>query len=433
MLLELIKKLIEKEFFVKNHVFIVKYIVGPIFRLRRRLFPRKAVLYAGQSYYHAWNTSRALRKLGWTADVLNWDMYEGTQIYYHGEDFKFTKNGEEGYQEQIDFYLSSLWKYDIFHFSNIGGMVFGFPFQLSISQKYHRNFEIEVLRHLGKKIVYSHSGCLDGVSQTSFSRWPPMSVCSMCVWRDRPDVCSDEKNLAWGKYRNEMADYQLLFGGNHVDYNDDPRVHEEPEFFCADPELLRPGLEIPEKFRLDFAPNSVRLYHSVGNFVERTDEQGVNIKSTHVYLPLIRRLKAEGYPVELISVTGVPNRDVRFYQAQADIVLEMLSFGFFGANGREALMLGKPLVCFIRPVWLESMRAEIPEYVDELPVVSATPETVYDVVKDLIENPEKRAEIGRRSRAFALKWHSTDAAGRRMDRVYRRLLRDQGYDSSRAP
>ena len=25
------------------------------------------------------------------------------QIYYHGEDFRFTKHGEEGYQEQLDF------------------------------------------------------------------------------------------------------------------------------------------------------------------------------------------------------------------------------------------------------------------------------------------------------------------------------------------
>ena len=120
-----------------------------------------------------------------------------------------------------------------------------------------------------------------------------------------------------------------------------------------------------------------------------------------MYLPLIDRLRSEGYPIELLSVTDVPNRDVRFYQVQADIFLDMLSFGF-GPNGREALMLGKPLVCFLRPEWLESMRAEIPEYVDELPVVNATPETVYDVVKDLIENPEKRAEIGRRSRCLCV-------------------------------
>ena len=87
----------------------------------------------------------------------------------------------------------------------------------------------------------------------------------------------------------------------------------------------------------------------------------------------------------------------------------MLTYGFFGATAREAMMLGKPVVCYLRPEWLESMRAEIPDYVDELPVVSATPETVRDVLIDLIEHPEKRAELGRRSREFAVKWHSARA------------------------
>ena len=35
------------------------------------------------------------------------------------------------------------------------------------------------------------NGCLDGVSQTSFSRWEgPEVVCDICPWRDRPDICS---------------------------------------------------------------------------------------------------------------------------------------------------------------------------------------------------------------------------------------------------
>ncbi|MCA1616707.1 MAG: glycosyltransferase, partial [Acidobacteria bacterium] len=61
-------------------------------------------------------------------------------------------------------------------------------------------------------------------------------------------------------------------------------------------------------------------------------------------------------------------------------------------------------------------------YVDELPVVSATPHTVYDVLKDLIEHPEKRREIGRRSREFAVRWHSAEAGARRLDEIYSGLL-----------
>jgi glycosyltransferase involved in cell wall biosynthesis len=166
------------------------------------------------------------------------------------------------------------------------------------------------------------------------------------------------------------------------------------------------------------------IYHAVGNYDLRTDPSTQrNIKSTHIYLPLIDRLKAEGYPVELFFAKDIPNKEVRFYQAQADIVVDMLTFGWFGASVREAMMLGKPAVCYLQPERLESMRREIPDYVDELPVVSATPDTIYDVLKDLITHPEKRQEIGRRSCEFALKWHSAQAGAKRLDRIYCDLMR----------
>jgi glycosyltransferase involved in cell wall biosynthesis len=220
-----------------------------------------------------------------------------------------------------------------------------------------------------------------------------------------------------------MADYQILLGGNRIDYNLDPRVHEEPEFYCLDEEFWHPDLEVPPNFRLPAANGTVRIYHAVGNATSRS-EPGTkrNIKSTHIYLPLIEQLKREGFAIELLSFETVPNRDLRYYQSQADIFVDMLTYGFFGATAREAMMLGKPVVCYLRPEWLESMRAEIPDYVDELPIVTATPDTVRDVLTDLITHPEKRQEIGARGREFAVKWHSSRTAARRFDAIYSRLL-----------
>lgn len=385
---------------------------------------RKSVLYVGQMYYNHWYLSRALRSLGWRADVLNWDLNLGSQMYYHGEDFRIPYVDQEDIVNFRRFYLRSLRDYDVFHFANKGGLQFGEPFRIHVQKMVGEGgFEVRFLKALGKKIVYSNNGCLDGVSQTAFSRWGPQSVCAICRWRDVPAVCSDEGNLAWGRFRNAMADYQCLLGGNRADFNEDPRVHEVPEYYCLDEEFWRPDLPIPERYRYPYSPETVLLYHAVGNHAERSDEDGVNIKSTHVYRPLVDRLKREGYPVEMVFCTNVPNKEVRFYQAQADIFLEMLTFGWFGANAREAMMLGKPVICFLRQEWLESARREIPEYIDELPIVSATPETVEHVLRDLIQDKEKRLEIGRRSRVFALKWHSSEAGARRLDRIYSELLR----------
>lgn len=112
-----------------------------------------------------------------------------------------------------------------------------------------------------------------------------------------------------------------------------------------------------------------------------------NVKNgPYFYMPLVEKLKSKGYAIELMFIHGVPNKVLRFYQVQADIFVDMLTFGFFGATIREGMMLGKPVVCYIRPQWLEQMRAQIPEYVDEIPVISATPETAEDVLKDLISS-----------------------------------------------
>lgn len=391
--------------------------------LFRRGQKRGHVLFVGQSYYHSWYLSRELRRLGWTADLVNFDEQPNNAMYYHGEDFTFSSRSLAGVVDEIVFYLIAMFRYEIFFFANMDGLRFGNVVP-RLMRVFGKGADIKLLRLIGRRIFYANNGCLDGVSQTSFSRWGPHNVCEICPNRQKADACSDKRNLAWGRLRNSLADYQCLLGGNRVDYNDDPRVHESPWFYCLDKQFWNPNLLVPTNYRLPLSSKTIKLYHSVGNFDSRSSGSNKlqTIKSTHLYVPLVERLKSEGHDVELIFFKDVPNKNVRYYQAQADIFLEMLTYGWFGANVREAMMLGKPVVCFLRPEWLESARREIPAYVDELPIVTATPDTVYEVVKDLIEHPEKRIEIGRRSRAFAEKWHASDRAAQHFDRVFLDML-----------
>ncbi len=427
----------------------------------------KSILYVGQAYYYHWYLSRELRKLGWKADQLNIDRSED-QRFYHGQDFNFFEKQFKKRWQRLEFYLNALNDYEIFHFANKEGIrfimdydlnkckvtdgfvhrLFVFIFEkilkwdirnisrfigikktsqlLSILLLIFKNhlpyrWDILLLKKLNKRIVYSQNGCHDGVTQTTFSNWSTpdnIPVCDICVNRNKPEICSDENNMTWGKFRNEVADYQCTYGGNRADFNDSPLVHETPWLYCIDPDFWDPDLPVPPNNKLPFGDQTVKIYHAVGNFHSRVSNGNVTIKSTHIYIPLIEQLKAEGHDVELIFFNDVPSKQVRYYQAQADIVVDMLTYGFYGANVREGLMLGKPCVCYLRPEWLENMRKEIPEYVDEIPVVSATPATIKEVLIDLIMNPEKRMEIGRKSREFALKWHSSKVAAEKFDKIY---------------
>jgi hypothetical protein len=390
------------------------------------------VLFAGQSYYHAWYLSRELRKLGWRADVLNWDPNPKAEMFYHGEDYRLRHRGRRYYRGRAfdpDAYGHALFfawaasRYDIFHFSNPRGIRLSMALSLWAEEKWGEAAEIRLLKRLGKKIVYSNSGCLDGVLQSSFDAWGPEPTCEICPWQNVPHICSDDTNRAWGELRNSLADYQVTTGGNRADWNDDPSVHEVPEFYCLDPEVWRPDLPIPGEHRVERRPGQLRLYHAVGNAGERVaPHTRQSLKSTHLWFALAEQLRSEGRDLDLFYATDIPNRDVRYYQLQSDIVCDMLTLGWFGANIREAMMLGLPAVCYLRPSWLEQVREHAPGYVEELPVVSATPETVHQVVCELLDDPDRRRELGEAGREFALKWHSAQAGARRFDAIYSELL-----------
>ena len=178
----------------------------------------------------------------------------------------------------------------------------------------------------------------------------------------RPDVCSDERNLAWGELRNSLADYQVNCRRQPRGLQRRPARPRGARVLLPRPRRLAARPAGAAELPAPVSPTSTcKLYHAVGNAQKRVAARSrQSLKSTHIYFPLVEQLKAEGRDVELIYFTDVPNRDVRYYQAQADVVCDMLTFGWFGANVREAMMLGKPAVCYLRPAWIENVRARDP-------------------------------------------------------------------------
>lgn len=127
------------------------------------------------------------------------------------------------------------------------------------------------------------------------------------------------------------------------------------------------------------------------------------VKGTRFVLEAIQRLEAEGVPFKFVLVEGLSNAEAKQLYHQADLLVDQLLIGWYGGLAVELMALGKPVICYIRETDVKFVPAEMRA---DLPIINATPQTIYDVLKLwLVERKDALPELGRRSRAFVERWH----------------------------
>ncbi len=111
--------------------------------------------------------------------------------------------------------------------------------------------------------------------------------------------------------------------------------------------------------------------------------------------------------IQYAEVTDVPHESIPELIKNADIVVNQVAMGLYSLVAVEALLAGKVVVA---QVW-DSVRELLEKRLgEEVPVVEASPDTLYDVVRGLAEDPELRAKLAARGQQWALEAHSPDQA-----------------------
>lgn len=377
----------------------------------------RSIVFLNHCYYNFYHLSNALKKRGWDSISVSLESKNSPNYqFYHGEDINLYDPDPKIYEQNLlSFHQTIKNRYKMLHFYGAGNIsLFPKPKSKNLSSI---PWDFLELKKHGVKIGFSHSGCNDLTSQTSFSQWSG-GKCNQCIWKDQKNICSDQLNIAWGKTAHGICDLICIEGDPQLDYKQGDKVFLDPLTFALDSNFWKPDLIIPKELVHRKEIDEIVIYHSVGNYKLRTNG-GKNFKGTHAVVEAINKLKSEGHKVSLLFVTDLPNTKVRYIQAQADIVVDQLNYGRYGANAREALMLGKPTVCFLNK---KLVNGDVSPCISDSPIVSATEETIYDVLFDLVSSQEKRIEIGKLSRDYALKWWSADACAERFEEVYDKLF-----------
>ena len=143
-------------------------------------------------------------------------------------------------------------------------------------------------------------------------------------------------------------------------------------------------------------------------------------KGTQTVIDVVAALAAEGMPIELKLVEGLPWKVALSWKGQADIVIDQLTIGY-GNNGVEAMAMGVPLISG----WAEDddrERFRI-ETGWEIPFAEAnSAETLERCIRELAASPELREEVGARGRAFVEEFHDDVKIAGRLVRIYERAI-----------
>jgi glycosyltransferase involved in cell wall biosynthesis len=141
------------------------------------------------------------------------------------------------------------------------------------------------------------------------------------------------------------------------------------------------------------------------------------IKGTRFLIRACEELAAEGVPIELELLERVPNTMIHERMAEADIVADQFIIGWYAMFAIEAMSMGKPVLCYLRPdlLRLHTLYATA----GDCPLVNTPPLLIKEVLRELVADPERREEIGRRGREYVEANHSLEAVGSMFDSIFR--------------
>jgi glycosyltransferase involved in cell wall biosynthesis len=119
--------------------------------------------------------------------------------------------------------------------------------------------------------------------------------------------------------------------------------------------------------------------------------------------------------VDLEIVEGLDHREAFERYRRADVIVDQLNAGWYGVFAIEAMALGKPVVTFLHE---EAVRRTEEAFGLEVPIVSATKETLVESLRPLAESPEERRRVGAASRAYAEHVHGLERMTDRLLDLY---------------
>ncbi len=164
--------------------------------------------------------------------------------------------------------------------------------------------------------------------------------------------------------------------------------------------------------------NFIPVYpsHSENNPLIVHAPSNPQVKGTDIIERVIDSLTKEVH-FRYQRVENMSNAEAKKIYSQADIIIDQIITGSYGMLATESMALGKPVITYLREDLLG-------QYATKPPVCSANPDTLYEVLKQLLLNPELRFQRGVEGRIFVEQYHDIKVVIPQLIKIYEGILED---------
>ncbi|MBN1292894.1 MAG: hypothetical protein JXB48_13720 [Candidatus Latescibacteria bacterium] len=270
-------------------------------------------------------------------------------------------------------------KYDVFHFnfgtSLLDLWMFGLPL---LDLPYYRN---------KGKIVVTYNGCdarmkYDTIERTHFSACHDNRCSTLCN-TGMYDKIKRKKISKFDSYADSI--------------------------FAVNPDILH---FLPERAR--FLPYTVAKWPNIITLPYQSVKKRIKIlhapshritKGSSIIIEALEKVKKiYGNKIETILLENLPNDDALKLYDDADLVIDQVLIGFYGAFAVETMKMGKPVMAFIRKEDMHYMPQQMADDCLDT-IINVSPDSIYEKLCEIVENPELLKKHREAALDYVHRWH----------------------------
>lgn len=213
---------------------------------------------------------------------------------------------------------------------------------------------------------------------------------------------------------NEEISYNHLYGNDVINKIKTQRIKKFDKYadhiFTVNPDLFK---FLPE--RTKFLPYSIASWDDIKCMGSSKIASNKKIKIVHAptnrdlkgskfIIESLTKIKRKYSNVEISLVENMKHQDALKEYKEADLVIDQLLIGWYGAFAVEVMKMGKPVMVFIRKSDLKYIDKKMAQdCLDSF--ITVDPTNLYEKLCLYLDNPAKLREISKASVEYVNKWH----------------------------